>query len=75
MKCHKGGGVVNSVGEEYQAVKRRREYHGCGEEYKEGKMERESNIIFPTILRLFGRISSVGRGEGDGKFWGRKSRL
>ena len=43
------------VGEEYQVVKRGRKYHGCGEEYNVEKMERGNNIIFPNILRLFGR--------------------
>ena len=27
-----GGGVIKSVGEVYQVMKRGREYHGCGEE-------------------------------------------
>ena len=39
-------------------VKRRRKYHGCGEEYNQEKRERGSNIIFPKILRLLERISS-----------------
>ena len=35
IKFHilRGGAEVKSVGEEYQGVKRRREYEGCGEEY------------------------------------------
>ena len=46
------------VGEEYQLVKRGREYHGCGEEYNVVKREKGSKIIFPITLRLLGRISS-----------------
>ena len=45
-------------GEDYQVVKRRREYHGCGEEYNVEKMERGSNSVFSIILRLLGKISS-----------------
>ena len=38
------------------------EYYGCGEEYITWKKrKRGSNIIFPIILRLLGRIS---RGKG-----------
>ena len=43
----------------------RREYHGCGGKYNLKKRDRESNIIFPMILRLLGRISS---GEDDRNF-------
>ena len=64
-------GIIKSTGEfikfaweEYQVVKRGREYHGCGEEYNIEKRKRGSNIIFPIML---GRISS---GEGDGICWG-----
>ena len=38
---------IKSVGEEYQVVKRGREYHGCEEDFE--KKERESNIIFPIM--------------------------
>ena len=54
-----------SVGEEYQVVKRGREYHGCGEEYNMEERVRGTNIIFIIILRLLGRISSE---EKDGNF-------
>ena len=47
-------------------------YHGCGEEYNVEKKERGSNIIFPIILRLLGRISSVKEGR---QFLGRNSRF
>jgi len=53
-----------SVGGEFQVVKRRREYHGCEEELNVEKREMGSNIIFPIILRLFGRISSGEEGKG-----------
>ena len=43
------GGVYKSVWEEYQVVKRRREYHGCWEEYNMETRERGSNIILPII--------------------------
>ena len=46
---------TKSVREE--VLKRGREYDGCGEEYNVAKMERGSNIIFPIMLRLFGKIS------------------
>ena len=58
-------GNIKSVGEEYQVVKRGRTYHGCGEEYNVEKRQRGSNVIFPVILRLLGRISI---GEEDGNF-------
>jgi len=45
-------------------VKRGREYHGCGEEYYVEKREMGSNIIFPLILRLLGRISSGEKWKG-----------
>ena len=49
---------------EYHVVKRGRKYHEWGR-IKRGKMKTGSNIIFPVILRLLGRISSV---EGDWNF-------
>ena len=52
------GKFIKSVGEEYQVVKRRKNYYGCGEEYNMEKRERGSNIIFPIILWPLGRISS-----------------
>ena len=55
-------------------MKREREYHSCGKEYNMEKRERGSNIIFPIILRLLGRISSGEKGRKR-KFWGRKSRF
>ena len=50
--------------EDYQVVKRGREYHYCGEENIVVKRERVSNIIFPIILRLLGKISSGEEGKG-----------
>ena len=50
--------IIKYVGEEYQVL-RGGGYHGCG------KRERESNIIFPMILRLFGRISNGEEGKGE----------
>ena len=44
-------------------MKRGREYHGSGEEYNMEKIKRGSNIIFPIILRLLGRISSWEGGK------------
>ena len=64
MTVQEGGGVINYFGEEYQVVKRERECHGCGEENNVEKREKGSNIIFPIILRLLGRISSGLRGKG-----------
>ena len=57
---------IMSIGEEHQVVKRGREYHDCGEEYNVEKREGGSNIIFPKILRLLGRISS---GEKRTEIW------
>ena len=62
-------GVYQVCWEEYQVVKSGREYHGCGAEYNVVKREKGSNIIFPIILRLLGRISSGEEGMGDGNFW------
>ena len=46
--------------EEYQVVKRGREYHNVE------KSKRESNIIiFSIILRLFGKLSSKQEGDGN----------
>ena len=53
----KGGEFIKFVGEEYQVVKRGREYHGCGEEYNSKKREKGSIFIFSLILRLLGRVS------------------
>ena len=49
-----------SVGEEYQVMKRGKEYKGCGEKYN---VEKESNIIFHIILMLLGRISCGEKGK------------
>ena len=46
-------------------MKRGREYHGCGEEYNVEKRKIGSNIIYPIIIRLLGRISSEEEGKGD----------
>ena len=53
----RGGEFVKSAGEEYQFVWRGSEYHGRREEYNVEKSERGSNIIFPLISGLLGRIS------------------
>ena len=34
-----GGGLLKPAGEEYQVLKKGREYHGCGEEYNADKGE------------------------------------
>ena len=54
---------------EYQDAKKGKEYQGYGEKnnVKKGK---ESNILFPMMIRLLRRISS---GEGGLNIWGRKS--
>ena len=49
--------------EDYQVVKRGGECHSCGEEYNVIKRVRVSNIIFPLILRLLGRISNGEEGK------------
>ena len=49
-----------SVGEEYQFVKREREYHGFG---KNITWKKGSNIIFSVILSLLGSVSSWEKGK------------
>ena len=49
---------IKSVLEEFQIVTMGRKYLCCGEEYNVEKRKVGSNIIFPIILRLLGRISS-----------------
>ena len=56
------GKFIKCVGEEFQVVKRRREYHGCGEEYNLEKMERGSNSVLSIILMLLGKILSGEEG-------------
>ena len=56
-------------------MKRGREYNGREEAYNVEKRERRSNIIFPLILRLLGRLSSVERGGRGRTFLGRLSRF
>ena len=53
-------------------MKSGRESHGCWEEYSVYKRERGSNIIFPLMLRLRGRILS---GKEDGNFGDEKKRF
>ena len=55
-------------------MKRRREYHDCGEEFNEDKRERGSNIIFSFILRLLRRISS-GEQEKRTEISGKKMKI
>ena len=49
---------MKSDWEDCQVVKKGSEYHGHGEEYSVEDRKRGSNIIFPIILRLLGRITS-----------------
>ena len=63
--CPQGGGgeLIKSVGEEYQVVKRGREYHGCGggkNVVNSGEKGRRSNIILPLLLK---RIPSGEEGQ------------
>ena len=48
-------------------MKRRREYHGCGEEYnvKKGKGEAISSSL---VLMAVGKNIKCERGKGDGNF-------
>ena len=50
--------------EEYPVLKRVRKYHGCEEEHKVEIREIGNYIIFPITLRLLGRISSGEKGKG-----------
>ena len=63
-----GGEFIKSVGEEYQVVKRGRDYHVCWEESNKEKRENGSNIIFPMILRLLRRTSSGEDRKGARNF-------
>ena len=62
------GGRIYQVcwGKIDQVLTRGREnyIHGFGEEYNVVKRERGSNIIFPIIFRLLGRISIREEGKG-----------
>ena len=64
-----GGKFIKYVGEEYKVVKRGRECHVCGKEYNVEKRERGSNIVFPIILRLLGRISIGEEGKRTDILW------
>ena len=66
-----GGGSLSLFGKN---IKRRWEYHGCGEEYNVEKMEKGSNIIFPFNIMAVGKKSIGEEGKGT-EIWGRKSRL
>ena len=61
--------VDKSDGEEYQVVKRGREYHGYGEECNVGKGKPYHRIY------IFEAIFQVGKRGRRLKFRGRKSRL
>jgi len=78
-KCKKKGMCKDSyppppgLGEVYQvcwggisSCDEGKEYQDCGEEYYIEIRERGSNIIFPIILRLLGRISSGEDGKKTG---------
>ena len=60
-----GRKIIKSVGEEYQVVKRGREYYGCGEEYnvKKGKQ-----YLRPYNKKAVRKNFKGGRGEGNGNF-------
>ena len=67
-----GREFIKSVGQEYQVVKRGKEYNDCAEEYNVELRKVGSNIIFPLKVRLLGRISSAEEGKGDVYYiWGR----
>ena len=55
-------------------MKKGREYHVCGEEYSLETGERISNIIFPTIFRLWVGKSSRRKGKGT-EFSGKKIKI
>ena len=48
-------------------MKKAKQYHGCGEEYKVEERERGSNII-PFNIEAFGKNIKWGIGEEDGIF-------
>ena len=67
--------MIPSLASLLQVVKRGREYHGSGKEYiVEKKGLWESNIIFPLILRLLGRIS-IGEEGKETEILGKKIKI
>ena len=65
---HGGGGgargVIKSVREEYQVVKRVREYQGCGEEYNVKRGKRKQYHL-PYNIRAVGKNIKLGNGGGE----------
>ena len=62
------GSLVKSAGEEYQVVKRGRDYHGCGEEYnaeKSGKVKH-----YHRLYDIGAVVKNIkwDKGEGNGNF-------
>ena len=53
-----------SLGEEYQVVKKGREYHGCEEEYNVEKMEMVSKSSSLYYVKAVGKDSKWGWEEG-----------
>ena len=47
-------------------MKRRREYHGCGEEYNVEKSEKVKQYHLPFNVKAVGKNIKWGRGEVDG---------
>ena len=71
----RGGGIIQS---EYQDVKKRREYQGCGEEHNEKfkKGKRRQNLLpFNIKAARLGRISSQEEGKRGLKVRTIKSRF
>ena len=62
---------IKSVGEEYQVVKRKREYHGCGEEYN---MEKGKGEAKSFSLKYWGSWEEyqMGKRWWEQEFLGRK---
>ena len=50
---------INSVEEEYQVLKRGREYHGCQGEYNMEKRLRGSNININQDLKKMGIVKNI----------------
>ena len=59
-----GGKFIKCVGEEYQVVKGEENFMAVGTNITGVGKGKGSNIIFPIILRLLGRISIGKEGKG-----------
>ena len=67
-----GREFIKSAGEEYQVVKRGREYYGCGEKYNVDKFGKGKQYHLSYNIEAVGKNIKWGRGQ---KFRERKLRF